>query len=190
MGRLIRGRRLDRNPLRRGSDRTETLLLLLLVATFLVAAPLVARAGGAWAHSMAHRAEITQQASRYRVTAVVRSLPDPAAPDSGNLTSLAQARWTAPDGTVETKQLPVLAGTPVGASIRVWTTRDGQLTAQPMTDNQVASFTYLGEVTGVVAVAILIAVTSVFVRWSLDRRRFAAWDTDWKATAPRWTTRR
>src|SRR5579862_8985936 len=35
-GRLVRGRRLDRNPLRRTSDRAESLVLILLVAGFLV----------------------------------------------------------------------------------------------------------------------------------------------------------
>jgi hypothetical protein len=46
-GRFIRGRRLDRNPLRRPSDRTETLLLILLAVTFLVAAPFAAAPDGA-----------------------------------------------------------------------------------------------------------------------------------------------
>jgi hypothetical protein len=187
-GRLVRGRRLDRNPLRRGFDRAETLVLLLLTAAFLAGAPLVAAAGGAWAHAMANQAETAQQAARYRVAAVVRGTPVPAAPGSRNLTS--QARWTAPDGTVATKPLPVPAGTVVGAVIRVWVTRDGQLTPQPMNDNQVSSLTYLGKVTGVISVAVLLAVIGALARWSLDRRRFAAWEADWKATAPRWTSRR
>ena len=37
LARLLRGRRLDRNPLRRGSDRAETIMLGALLAGFLAA---------------------------------------------------------------------------------------------------------------------------------------------------------
>jgi hypothetical protein len=26
-------------------------------------------------------------------------------------------------------------------------------------------------------------------RWTLDKRRIAAWDAEWRSTGPRWTTR-
>jgi hypothetical protein len=39
LARLLRGRRLDRNPLRRGSDRAETIVLGALLAGFLAAGP-------------------------------------------------------------------------------------------------------------------------------------------------------
>ena len=47
LARLLRGRRLDRNPLRRGSDRVETVVLGALLAAFLAAAPFAAHAAGA-----------------------------------------------------------------------------------------------------------------------------------------------
>jgi hypothetical protein len=53
LARLIRGRRLDRNPLRRGSDRAETVALGALLAAFLTIAPL----GQAQLVSRAHLAE-------------------------------------------------------------------------------------------------------------------------------------
>ena len=70
-GRFVRGRRFDRNPLRRAADRAETIVLALLLVAFLVGAPLAALASGAWAHAMAQRAELAQAASRRQVTAVV-----------------------------------------------------------------------------------------------------------------------
>lgn len=39
-GRLVRQWRLDRNPLRRASDRADTVVLTMLVLAFVVSAPL------------------------------------------------------------------------------------------------------------------------------------------------------
>jgi hypothetical protein len=55
LARLLRGRRLDRNPLRRGSGRAETIVLGALLAAFLAAAPFAAHAAGAWGHDSAAR---------------------------------------------------------------------------------------------------------------------------------------
>jgi len=51
LGRLVRGRRLDRNPLRRVCDRAETVVLGMLIAGFLAAAPFAAHAAGNWAYA-------------------------------------------------------------------------------------------------------------------------------------------
>ena len=65
----------------------------------------------------------------------------------------------------------------------------GELASQPMGESQAASLTDLGEIAGAAAVALLLALVGVLVRWSLDKRRMAAWDADWQTTGPRWTTR-
>ena len=52
---LVRGRRLDQNPLRRGSDRAETIVLGALLTGFLAAAPFAAPATGAWGHDSTAR---------------------------------------------------------------------------------------------------------------------------------------
>jgi hypothetical protein len=187
-GRFFRGRRLDRNPLRRASDRVETLVLILLTVVFLAAAPLAAPAAGGWAHATAQRAELAQQAARSQVTAVIVSTP--ATQSVGEaFVPMAQARWTAPDGAVVSGEVPVRAGTEVGARLPVWTTRDGQPAEQPLNDSQVASLTVFGAVTGVAALAAVLALAGILARWSLARRRLAGWDADWRATEPRWTTR-
>lgn len=188
-GRFVRGWRLDRNPLRRASDRVETLVLLLLMTVFLVAAPLAARATGAWAQAAAQRAELAQQASRVQVTAVVVSAPTAPVVAQGAFVSTANARWTAPDGTVVTAMETVPVRTSVGARVPVWTTRDGQPSSEPLSASQVAALTVLAEVTGVAAVAMVLTLAGAAARWSLNRRRLAGWDADWQSTGPRWTTR-
>ena len=188
-GRFVRGRRFDRNPLRRPADRAETIVLALLLVAFLVGAPLAALASGTWAHAMAQRVELAQAASRRQVAAVVLTPAGALTGGSWNLTSVTRARWTAPDGTVVTSELPVPVGTSAGATVDVWTTRDGQLTSHPIGESQVASLADLGEIAGAATVAVLLALVGVLARWSLDKRRMAAWEADWQSTGPRWTTR-
>lgn len=69
LGRFARGRRPDRNPLRRASDLVETGVLALLIVAFGAAAPFVARESGAWAHAASHRIQFAQRASRHQVSA-------------------------------------------------------------------------------------------------------------------------
>jgi hypothetical protein len=188
-GRFVRGWRLDDNPLRRASDRAETLVLIVLAAVFLVCAPLAAPAAGAWAHASAQRTALAQAASRTQATAVVLTKPAPPAVGYQDFVSTAQARWTAPNGAVVTHAVPVRVGTKAGAKVSVWTTRDGQPTSQPLTGSQVASLTDLAEFAGVAGLAVALALAGALARWWLNRRRLAGWDADWQATEPRWTTR-
>jgi hypothetical protein len=188
MGRFARGRRPDRNPLRRGSDRAETAVLAVLIIAFVAAAPFTALATGAWVHAIAHRVQVTQQASWHQVTAVLLN----AAPAvSGKIRVLPQvkARWTAPDGKTATGQVSVQPGTRAGTTVPVWTTRDGQLTDPPLQDSQVADQVVSAEMAGVLVLAITLTVTGLLARRALDKRRMAAWDADWRTTEPRWTTR-
>jgi len=192
--RFVRGRRFDRNPLRRPADRAETIVLALLFVAFLVGArgassPSGRPRAGSRAHAMAQRGELAQAASARRVAAVVLTTPAVPAVGSWDVASVTQARWTAPDGAVVTSELLVPAGTRVGATVPVWTTQDGQLASQPIGESQVASLTDLGEIAGAAAVALLLALVGALVRWSLDKRRMTAWDADWQTTGPRWTTR-
>ena len=71
LARLLRGRRLDRNPLRRASDRAETIVIGALLAAFLAAAPFAAHAAGAWGHDSAARQAQAQRASLVQVTATL-----------------------------------------------------------------------------------------------------------------------
>lgn len=165
-------------------------MLAVLVIAFIVAAPFAALACGAWAHAIAQRVQATQQASRYQVAAVV--LQAPQVPQAAGYAALApetQARWTAPDGKVVSVEVPDPAAAAVGTVLRVWVTRDGQLTDAPLQDTQVAGQADLAATFGVVALAATLTVTGVLARRTLDKRRMAAWDADWRVTGGRWTRR-
>jgi hypothetical protein len=189
LGRFMRGRRPDRNPLRRVSDRVETAVLAVLVVAFLAAGPFVALACGTAAHAIAHRTQIAEQSSRHLVPAVLLQTAPSASTGDVPLPPEVRARWLAPDGKVVTGEVPVPPGTAADTTVRVWTTRDGQLTDPPLQDSQVAGQTFLAETFGVVTLATLLIITGLLVRRALDKRRMAAWDADWLATGPRWTPR-
>jgi hypothetical protein len=186
LGRFVRGRRPDRNPLRRGSDRVETVVLALLVIVFLTAAPFAALASGSWALARAHQAQLVERASSYQVPAVVLKLDTPSGGAYADLG--AQARWTAHNGRVITGEIPVPLGMAVGSTQWLWTTANGELTNPPLQDSQVTGQAHVAEGFAVVTLAVLLAITGLVTRWTLDKRRMAAWEAEWRATGPRWTT--
>jgi hypothetical protein len=185
-GRFVRGRRPDRNPLRRASDRAETAVLAVLVIAFLAAAPFAALGAGSWTLARAHQAQLAEQASSYQVPARVLQLESQGGAFGD---PQAQARWTAHDGKVITGEITVPLGTADGAIQQLWTTADGRLTNPPLQDSQVTGQADFAEGLAVFTLAVLLIITGLVTRWTLDRRRMAAWDKEWRATGPHWTTR-
>lgn len=190
LGRFIRGRRLDRNQLRRGSDRAETALIAMLAAAFALGVPFAARAAGAWEHSAAHKIQVAQKANWHEVPAVALTAGWTVGGQSGNaIDMLADARWTTPDGAVITSPVPVPADTRAGQTVRIWVDRNGTLTMPPLRESQISTRVALVEAGTVAGFAVTIVVAGVAARKTLDRRRMAAWEAQWQATSPRWTTR-
>jgi hypothetical protein len=183
LGRFIRGRRLDRNPLRRASDRAETVILAGLLTAFLAGAPFAVLAGGNLVHDSTQHLRQVQLATRSYVTATtLAAMPILNGSRGTAFTSpIVEARWTAPDGKLGMGEIPVPYGTPAGARERVWTTTDGRLAQPPLTGDQVASLTTLGQTMSAIVAIALLSLTWVLARRELDRRRLAAWDADWRA---------
>ncbi len=84
--------------------------------------------------------------------------------------------------------MPVASDTVAGGKLQVWTDRSGDLSTAPLLDSQVANQTAIGQALGVTALAAVLTVAGTLARWTLNKRRMAAWDADWQATGPRWTT--
>jgi hypothetical protein len=188
LSRLLRGRRPDRNPLRRGSDRAETAMLGVLLALFLAGAPFAAHAAASWTYAASAREAQAQQAVRHEVQATLIQAATPWSATLGG--SVAEARWRAPDGQVRTDQLIVPAGAAAGSTVPVWVNQAGQLVDPPLQHSQVVGRADMAQVLGAAAVAVTLIIVGWLGRRVLDRRRLAAWDADWLATGPRWTSRR
>jgi hypothetical protein len=171
----------DRNPLRRRCDRVEAAIVAGLVAAFVLGGPLAALAAGRWAYDTALRTERAGEAARHQVAAVLLTTAQEWSP------ATAQARWTAPDGARRTDWVPASAGAPAGASVRVWVDASGRPAEPPLRRSQVEGQAVMAAVAAVFAVAMLLGGAGLFARQVADRRRLAAWDTQWRATGPKWS---
>jgi hypothetical protein len=190
--RLVRGLRPDHNPLRRRSDRAEAAIVAGLLAALLAGAPAAAITAGQWVCAAGVRAEHAQQAGRHQVTAVLlETAPGVGAAVPGLAPRVqVQARWTAPDGTARTGQITVTGGMAAGSSVQVWTDASGRLQDPPLRHGTVVVLAVVTAIWVFVLVGLLLLGTWRVARRSLDRRRLAAWESDWRVTGPRWTSRR
>ncbi len=189
-GRWLRGRRPDRNPLRRGSDRVETAVFALLLTVFITAAPFAAHGAASWSHAASARAERVQQTSSRQVPAV---LLEAAINFGSNLYGTergwdADARWRAPNGRGQTALIPVPARARAGSTVLIATDQAGQLIV-PWSPSEVAARADIASTLAVAALAVALIVTGALTRWALDRRRLAAWDAEWLARGP-WRAQR
>jgi hypothetical protein len=188
-GRLLRALAahwLDRNPLRRTIDRIEVVAMLVLVVVFLAVAPVAATAASDWGWQGATAAARLERATWHPVPAVVvRGVPPPSSSYGEGYRTRAPVRWTR-HGTAYAGLAEVAAGTPTGATVRIWTSESGTQTGPPLTSSQIAHQAALAGVLTVGGFALLVIVSALVIRRILDSRRMAAWDAGWSATGPQW----
>jgi hypothetical protein len=190
--RLARGLGLDRNPLRRASDRAEAWVRAGLLAVFLAAGPLAAVAAGGWVSHMG--AETNARASRVHSVRAVLLQPagaaiSPVAAASWGSQVWVRARWDGAGGSAQTGEVPAPAGSPAGSVVTVWLDASGRV-AGPSQGGQFTNDPALATVMTLVGVALVLLVALKLTRRFLDRRRLAAWEAAWSAIGPRWTGRR
>jgi hypothetical protein len=185
--RALRGLWPDRNPLRRGVDRLEAVIAGALAVAFLVITPLSAMTAARMAHGADTATARAQQAAWHPVPAVLLK----AAPVSHYTTDRPRvlARWTAPDGGTHTGIVLAPQGTPAGSTVRIWVDASGQVTGAPLQPMEVRNQTLLAAVLASLAVTFVLLGAGLLAHCVLERRRAAAWDTDWGSTEPQWTRR-
>lgn len=188
----LRGLWPDRNPLRRSSDRTAAAIVAAALAAFLVGAPLVTLAAGRWAQAAAFQVARSQHASWREVPAVLlANAPDTMDIGYGGVSlPEVRARWTAPDGVARRGYVVAPTGTRAGRTVLVWVNRAGQLTGPPLRAEQVTGQTVLAMVVAPFTLGSLLLCVAALAIQAVDRRRLAAWDTEWQAIGPHWTSLR
>ncbi|MCQ9179394.1 hypothetical protein KMT30_10195 [Streptomyces sp. IBSBF 2953] len=174
------------NSLSRMSDRFEGWFRRVLMVVLVLGLPAAAVSAGLTAYEASMRTVRAQAAERHQVTA--RSTAG-VRNDDDWAKRPAQVRWTDTDGVVRTGTALVKPGTPKGATVRVWVTRDGTITSQPV---NTLNATTSGWVVGGMAAFGVAAVS--YAAWTgmrlvLDRRRYAQWDTEWDLVEPQWSAR-
>jgi hypothetical protein len=184
LGRLWRELRPDRNPLRRACDRAEAALLGGLLGAFLIGVPLAA----VFAGLSQYHADRARQASWHQVPAVV--LPPVPDPGYAGLRAAVLATWTAPGGAQRTGWIVAPAHTRTGGTVTVWIDGSGRPAHAPVPPGQMAGEAIVVAGIGAAAAGLPLLGTAALARWVLAKRRFAAWDAEWRATGPRWTSQR
>ena len=189
LARLARRLGLDNNPLRRGTDRAEAALRLVMILLFVLAAPAAAVAVGRWGdHHALHRAQ-AERASSHLVTAVL--LEDaPAAgtpnPYASMQTAWVLARWQPPGQPPRTGVVLTLAGAHKGSTIRTWIGPSGAVTDPPPGHHVIVGYVWLAGVTTCLLSWLALLVAWVLARRALDRRRLRAWEAEWRTSGPLW----
>lgn len=176
-------RALGRNPLVRRHDRMEALVALLGVIVVTLAIPVVIHLGRDYFARSLERID-HQTRTLHMVDATVVDAK-PGTPDRNPAaTRIVQAQWKAGfEDRVETVQAPSKAT--VGDRVPVWLDHRGAVTRPPQTraDAQGYATAYgLGLWWTTAAVCFTVAALT---RVSLDRRRFDAWDYEWKLVSAR-----
>ena len=178
---------LDGNPLRRGTDRLQTAIVIGLCALFLISAPLLATAAGRRMHQAGLAQQRAEQACHQVWAVALQSAPpaDQYASQWGEAGVL--ARWAAPGGVTRIGEILAPAGLASGQSVRIWVNASGWQTGPPLAARQLAA-----RVIGVaVLVPMLLAVALLGIgwlaRWLLNRRRLADWEAAWTFVEPQWS---
>jgi hypothetical protein len=184
--RLVHKFALDRNELRRRSDRIEAWFLLALVITFVPLASVAAISAVRWMHADGVR----QHGAEPRVTQVaavlVRDAPAGYKTPPGSILLWVPARWTT-GGMRRTGAIPAAFGTQAGTSVRIWIDAAGKVQQPPLTSSQRSARVVLAGVAAPLAVALGMLLAWCGLRWLLDRRRLAAWGESWSMVGPSWT---
>ena len=183
---------LDRNPLRRRTDRIEAVMRLATVILFLVAVPLVCIAVAQLAAHLAQRQAHAQAAAERQVTAVLLQtvrpdhVPDPY---SSVQMSMAPARWQPPGQPSRSGQVLAPDGARAGSIVTIWVDAAGAVTSPPDT-GVVDAAVAVAVVNTCLAAGLILLVSNGLARRALERRRLSEWDAEWRAIGPRWPGRR
>jgi hypothetical protein len=183
----------DRNPLRRRTDRIEAWVTIAVMSVVLLVAPVVAWRAGAVAYDGEYSAsEREKHVQRFQVEAVL--LEDTsdhvvAYGQAGVWQDPVPARWTAPDGRSRTGSVVPQSRGSAGTTIPIWTDPQGNLLAPPASysPHALAFGAGLAAALGLVGTAALVLM---LIRKRLDERRMTSWQTEWMLVEPGWSGRR
>jgi hypothetical protein len=191
--RMVRWFGFDHNPLRRGTDRIEAALRLVLVIALVVAVPAGAVAVGRWADHRALRLAQAEQVGDHLVTAVLlQNAPASGPPDPYTSVQITWvlARWQPPGHPPRTGEILAVAGALKGSTVRTWTDPSGEVTDPPSDHRVIVGYGCLAVMAPCLLSWLVLMAASGFVRQALDRRRLGAWESEWRASGPHWSGHR
>jgi len=182
-----------RNDMRRTSDRWEIGLAAVLLVALLVALPFVAYVAGRHVYRDDVRHQEWNGTHRLHIEAVLLAdAVTPVAADGAGATgdtTVAAARWTAPDGAVREGTLEVISGDRAGARVGVWMDEHGNLVEAPDGVHPVGDAINTAILVVLGGVVVLLALR-VLLRVLLHCRRLRIWQHEWLDVGPKWSRHR
>ena len=183
----------DRNPLRRGTDRIEAALRLVMMFMLVAAVPAVAVVVGQRADHLALNRARAQQAADHLVNAVLlEQAPAAGTPDPYTSVQITWvlSRWQPPGLPPRTGEVLATAGAHKGSTVRTWIDASGMVTDPPPNHRDIDGDVTVAVVATCFVSWLVLLATGTLARQALDRRRLNAWEADWRASGPLWSGRR
>jgi hypothetical protein len=193
LARLARWLGFDRNPLRRGTDRIEAALRLVLMIMVMAAVPAAAAVVGQRADHSALNQAHAQQAADHLVNAVLlEQAPATGTPDpyTSVQTTWVLARWQPPGSPSRTGEVLATAGARKGSTVRIWIDASGAVTDPPPGHRDIIGDVSVAVMATCLVSWLLLLASGTLVRRVLDRQRLSAWEAEWRAGGPLWSGRR
>jgi hypothetical protein len=180
-----------RHPLRRRVDNIEAAVMIVLVAVFLLAAPLAALLAGRAADTAALRQQRAERSWR-QVSAVLTQDASQGriALDGDWGAAFVRASWPVPGGGARSGEVAVALNARAGQHVREWITSTGQLSRPRLSRADVIDRVLSAVITAAGCVAVVIALAAVAVRVAAGRLRLAGWARAWQAADRRRTPQR
>lgn len=191
--RLARQMGLGRNPLRRRTDRIEALISAVLLALFLVGAPLLGTSLGRWVHQgglSEQRAQQSWHQTPARLLATAPPAPRYAFRLSWRNAVPVRARWSGPGGQPRSGEVSAPPGSRAGQLVKVWVDGSGRVTGPPLRGAELTRRVAGAEVLAPLALGVVLLMVGFVVRWLLNRRRLRDWEAGWASIGPRWSRHR
>ena len=191
LARLARWLGFDRNPLRRGTDRVEAVLRLVMMIMLVAVIPAAAFVGHQADRAAQNRAA-AQRAADHLVNAVLLQQAAPTgAPDPYTSVQITWvlARWRPPGLPPRTGEVPAPAGTRKGSTVPTWIDVSGAVTSPPLDHRDITGDVCIAVIATCLGSWLVLLASSALARRVLDRRRLNAWDAEWRASGPLWSGR-
>jgi hypothetical protein len=175
------------NPLRRRDDVAEAWIVLAVWTVIALGGTLV----GTVTALAADESFAQFRAERHSVEAVlVESTQVVTTSESASDSrAWAKVRWTASDGSTRTGRTTVESGHKAGSKVLVWTNRQGNLTAEPLTATEAALEAGVLGAAAALAFGGLTFGAGRVARCRLDQRRYNQWGREWDQVGPQWQRR-
>jgi hypothetical protein len=191
--RLVARPSLGRSAFSRPIDRIVVRGITVLLALFVVAAPLLSVSGGAWAE----RAVTTEQQAQHTWHLVSAELTKRAPVQSDFSNGILSGSWLTArwiyHGEARTRLIPDPAGSSAATGlslphrIRIWVNAAGRWTGPPLSSGLAQIRVAAAMLAPPLALAFVLAITAFVLRHLVNRRRLTSWDHAWALVGPQWT---